>query len=140
MSKTSDAASRQTWLGAIADVARLQRVELPPFDQYGMGALRSATTAGGRFATLKCKIGGVINTDCEEVEWALWQMADDLPIAIAAFRERRWPNDGTIAATFSLLKGWLVDQWSPDEAKRAVGNHPGALIIQAPPRLTARPG
>lgn len=139
MSKTSDAAPRQTWLRAIADAARGQRIELPAFGQYGMGALRSATTASGRFATLKRRLENGTTADDEGVEWALWQEAGELPEVIAAFGDRRWPADDTIATTFSLLKGWLVDQWTPDEAKRAVSKHPGARLVKPPPQVIARP-
>jgi hypothetical protein len=53
MMKTMTGRSPQkTWLGAIDEAARLQGLELPSFNGYGMGALRSATTASGRFVTL----------------------------------------------------------------------------------------
>jgi len=41
----TDRSQQQTWLSAIAEAAKRQQLDLPPFDGYGMGALRSATTA-----------------------------------------------------------------------------------------------
>ncbi|HVA51226.1 MAG TPA: hypothetical protein VNH11_33095 [Pirellulales bacterium] len=139
MSTMADRSPRKTWLGAIAEAATLQRIELPAFDRYGMGAVRSTTTANGRFVTLKRRIGTAANTE-GGVEWALWHQPDDYPVLVAAFRDRRQPAEESVGATLSLLKGWLVDQWTPDEAKGAVRKHPGAQPVKDPPPRLADAG
>lgn len=140
MSTMTDRSPRETWLGAIADAAKLQQIELPPFDLYGMGALRSAATANGRFITLKRRIETAADRESGDVEWALWHQPEDHPVLVAAFRDRRRPDEESVAATLSLLKGWLVDRWAPDEAKSAVGKHPGAQLVKDPPPRLADAG
>jgi hypothetical protein len=137
MKTTTDGAQQQTWLGAIAAAAKHQQLELPPFDRYGMGTLRSATTASGRFVTLKRRIGPSAKAEVDGVEWALWHQPEDVPVLVAAFREPLEPNQESVAATLSLLKGWLVDQWTPDEAKGAVSKRPRAQPVKDPPRRSA---
>jgi hypothetical protein len=130
MTTTERPMRRTTWLKAIAEAARLQRVELPSFDGFGMGTLRTATTANSRFATLKRRLGRGANVDVDGVEWALWRQIDDLPVLVAAFCEPLEPNQESVAATLSLLKGWLVDEWTPDQAKSAVNEQPGAKPVR----------
>ena len=133
MRTLTDQSQQQTWLSALAEGAKLQQLELPPFDGYGMGALRSATTASGRFVTLKRRIGRAVQAEVDGVEWVLWHQPDDVPVLVAAFRDPLEPEQGSVAATLSLLKGWLLDQWTPDEAKGAVSKHPGAQPVKDPP-------
>ncbi len=135
MNTTTDRSQQQTWLSAIAETAKRQQVELPLFDQYGMGALRCATTATGRFVTLKRRKPSP-KADGDGVEWAFWHQRDDLPVLIAAFRDALDPKPESVAATFSLLKGWLLDEWTPEQAKRSVSKHPGVQPAQDPPPQT----
>jgi len=135
----TDHSHQQTWLSAIVEAARRQQLEFPSFDGYGMGTMRSATTASGRFVTLKRRIRRAGRADVDGVEWALWNKPEDLPVLVAAFRDRLEPEDNSVAATLSLLKGWLLDQWTPDQAKVAVSKHPGAQPVKEPPsRSTER--
>jgi hypothetical protein len=129
----TDRSQQQTWLGAIAEAAKLQRLELPSFDGYGMGALRSAKTVRGRFVTLKRLLGPAAQAKGDGVEWALWHQPDDLPVLVAVFRDPLEPAKESVAVTLSLLKGWLVDQWTPDEAKQAVSTHPRVQVVKEPP-------
>lgn len=133
MKTTPDRPRQQTWLGALAEAAQHQRVSLPPFTEYGMGALRSAVIASGRFVTLKRLVGRAANAEVDGVEWALWHEPDDFPVVVAAFREPPEPNQESVVVTLSFLKGWLVDQWTADEAKKAVSKHPRAQPIKDPP-------
>jgi len=103
MKTMTDRPQRQTWLSAIAEAAELQRLELPPFDGYGMGALRSAK-ASGRFVTLKRRIGRAGKAEVDGVEWALWHQPDDLPVLVAVFRDPLEPEQERVAVTLSLLK------------------------------------
>lgn len=137
MKTTNGRAKGQTWLNALAEAAKLQGLELPRFDEWGMGALRSSTTASGRFVTLKRRIGDAAKDESEGVEWALWHQLDDLPVPVAAFRDPLEPDHDSVVAALSLLKGWLVDGWAPDEAKNNVAKHLGAQPVKSPPTRTA---
>src|SRR5207245_8413569 len=128
---------QQTWLSAIAEAAKLQHLELPPFDQYGMGALRSTTTASGRFVTLKRLLGPAAKTKGHGVEWALWHEPDDVPVVVVVLRDPLEPDKASVAVTLALLKGWLVDQWTPEVAKAAASEHPGVQAVKAFPRRLA---
>ena len=110
----ADQPQQRTWLRALAEAAKLQHLELPPFDQYGMGALRSATTAGGRFVTLKRLLRPAAKAKGHGVEWALWHEPDEVPVLVVVFRDSLEPEQESVAVTLALLKGWLVDQWIPE--------------------------
>jgi hypothetical protein len=131
--KTTDRSRRLTWLSAIAEAAKLEQIVLPSFDGYGMGALRSAATPAGRFVTLKRRLVPADQAALDGVEWALWYQQDRLPVPVAAFREPLEPKRENVAATLSLLKGWLVDGWTPDEAKAAAKTHPRAQPVEELP-------
>jgi hypothetical protein len=133
MMKMIETSRQLTWLSAIANAAKLQRIELPSFDAYGMGALRSTTTASSRFVTLKRRIVSADQAEVDGVEWALWRVQDDLPVPVAAFREPLQPKQENVTAVLSLLKGWLIDGWTPDEAKAVVSKHPRAQAVREPP-------
>src|SRR5438445_5097680 len=109
MKTMTDQLRQSTWLSALAEAAKVQGVELPSFDGYGMGALRSATTADGRFVTLKRRFVPADQAEVDGVEWALWCEEDAIPVPVVAFREPLRPKQENVATTLSLLKGWLVD-------------------------------
>lgn len=129
--KTTNNEGKPTWLKALAEAARQQQFELPAFAATGMGALRSETTLGNRFATLKRLFRGG-KSDFDGVEWALWQQVEDHPLLVAAFRDALEPQDEPVRLTLMILKGWLVDQWSADDAKQAVNEHPRGQRVEAP--------
>lgn len=132
MKTTNNEGKHSTWLKALGEAARQQQFELPAFAASGMGALRSETTLGNRFATLKRLLRGA-KWDFDGVEWALWQQVEDHPLLVAAFRDALEPKDEPVRLTLMILKGWLVDQWSADDAKRAVNGHPGVQAVKSPP-------
>ncbi len=130
MTTTERPPQRTTWRKAIAEAAKVQPVELPPFDGYGMGTLRTKATAHGRFATLKRKLARGALIEGGVVEWALWHQPDGLPVLVAAFCMPFEPDQESVAATLSLLKGWLVDEWTPELAKTAVSEQAGAKLVK----------
>jgi hypothetical protein len=84
---------------------------------------------------LKKRIAPAASGEADGTEWALWHQVEDRPVLVAAFRESLEPGPEGVAVTLSLLKGWLVDEWTPVEAKGAIGKHPGAqAIVEPPPR------
>lgn len=119
------AITQESWLKAIADAAREQHLALPPFTAGGMGTARSSTVGDGRFVTFKRRLVPADQAENDGVEWTLWFEKDETPVPIAAFRQPLWPKMEEVAATLFFLKGWLVDEWTQDDAKANVDRHPG---------------
>lgn len=94
-----------------------------------MGGARAESAADGRFITFKRRLVPAAQAEVDGVEWTLWNEQDDLPVPIAAFREPAEPNSENVKTALSLLTGWLVDGWTPDEAKAAVRTHPRAQPV-----------
>jgi len=135
--KTRPDRSRQsTWLGALAEAAKAQGIELPSFNGYGMGALRSTSTSWGRYVTLKRRFVPADQAEVDGVEWTLWREQDGLPVPVAAFREPVQPKQENVTTALVLLKGWLVDGWTPEETKAAVLRHPRAQAVEELPLPT----
>lgn len=120
----------QSWLRVLAEAAREQGVPLPSFTQHGMGSARSVKVGNGRFVTFKRRLVPASRAEVDGVEWTLWYEQDDLPVAVAAFREPLQPKPENIAVALALLKGWLVDGWTPAEAQAAVATHPRVQPVE----------
>lgn len=116
---------------AIAEAAKEQGVALPGFTRQAMGSASSTTLVDGRFVTFKRRLVSLAHAEVDGIEWTLWREQDDHPVRVAAFREPGEAKQENIATVLSLLKGWLVDGWTPDEAKAAVSKHPRALPVQS---------
>lgn len=128
---------KRSWLNAITDAAEEQGVALPAFAPRGMGAVQSAAV-GGRFATLKRRSVRDAQADVDGVEWTLWHTPGGSPEPVAAFRESRHPRDENVSTALALLKGWLVDGWSEQAARDAVGRHPMARPVEPPHEAAAQ--
>jgi hypothetical protein len=130
MRKMVENPRQKGWLSAIAEAATEEGISLPQFNGLGMGSARSEEVAGGRYITFKRRLVPASQAEIDGIEWTLWQEHDDLPTPIAAFRDPTEPKQEYVKRTLSLLKGWLVDGWTRDEAKLAVGRHPGAQVVE----------
>jgi hypothetical protein len=135
MRKMTENPRQQSWLRAIAAAAKAEGVSLPSFTGHAMGGARSVSVEGGRFITFKRRLVPAAQAEVDGIEWTLWLEQDDLPTPIAAFREPAEPKPENVTTALSLLKGWLAEGWTPEEAKVAVGTHPRAQPVQelAPP-------
>ena len=129
----TDPLQQQSWLRALAEAAKEQGVSLPSFTGHAMGSARSVSSADGRFITFKRRLVSAAQAEVDGVEWTLWREQDDVPVPVAAFREPLQPRRENVAPALSLLKGWLIDGWTPEDAKVAVRTHPGAQTVQEPP-------
>jgi len=89
-----------------------------------MGTARSEKVAGGRFVTFKRRLVPEDQAENDGVEWTLWLEEHEMPVPIAAFRQPVTPMREEIAVTLSFLQGWLLEGWTPDEAKAKVDQHP----------------
>ena len=114
---------QQSWLRALAEAAKEQGVPLPSFTGHGMGSARSVKVGDGRFITFKRRLVPAAQAEVDGVEWTLWREQDDLPVPVAAFREPMEPKPESVTTALALLKGWLVDGWTPEEAQAAVRTH-----------------
>ena len=123
MKKMSSSTTKQSWLSAIAEIASAQKVSFPSFTGHAMGAARTATIESGRFVTFKRRLVPATQAEADGIEWTLWLEENDLPLAIAAFREPLVPDHEAVTTAFSLLKGWLIEGWTPDETREAVKTH-----------------
>ena len=120
-----------SWLRAIAEAAKAQSLDLPLFTASAMGIARTAPDADGRFATFKRRLVPIEQAEFDGVEWALWRELDDLPTRIAAFREPLDPKPESIERVMAMLKGWLVDRWTPETAQAEVGKHLRSQTIKS---------
>lgn len=120
------------WLQALAAAAAQQQgIALPAFAAQGMGSARSTSVAGGRHVTFKRRLVPPEQAAVDGIEWTLWLEHDDIPTPVAAFREPVEPQSEDISRALKLLKGWLLDAWTPDEARTAVGSHPRVRPTEA---------
>ena len=130
---TTEKHRHRSWLRAVAEAAKEQGIPLPSFTGHAMGGARSLSARDGRFITFKRRLVPAAQAEFDGVEWTLWLEQDDLPVPVAAFRESLEPKRENITNTMLLLKGWLVDGWTPDDAKAAVGLHPRVQPLQELP-------
>ncbi len=114
---------KPSWLKAIKDAANLQHIPLPLFKDAGMGSALCRAASGGRFVSFKRRLVSAKDANNDGVEWTLWLEEDDLPRMIAGFREPLTPAADRVAAVLSILKGWLLDQWTIETAEQVGANH-----------------
>ncbi len=126
----------QSWLRAFAEAAKVRGVSLPSFTGHAMGGAGTARVEGGKFITFKRRMVPADRAGVEGVEWTLWREQDDLPVAVAAFREPLEPTEDDVNRVLSIFKGWLVDDWAANEAKAVVSTHPRVQPVPAPPLVS----
>jgi Zn-dependent peptidase ImmA (M78 family) len=131
--KTMTEKRQSSWLSAIAEAAKEQRVQLPPFTGHEMGRVRTESTASGRFVTIKRRFVSATEAENDGVELTLWRTQDDLPLPVITFREPLHPNEKQIADVLSMLKRWLVDEATLDEARSAVGKRANVHVQEIAP-------
>ena len=111
----------RSWLKALADAAAARQITLPAFTPRGMGTARTAPVADGRFVTFKRRLVSEAEADVDGVEWTFWREVTGLPQPVAAFREPQHPQPEGVAAILALITGWLIEGWTADDTKAAVG-------------------
>ena len=115
---------QNSWLRSISQAAEAQHLSLPRITGLAMGSARTPTDPNGRFVTFKRRLVPDAQADLDGVEWGLWIDREEMPTRIAAFRESAVPTPANVAVVLSLLRGWLVEEWTPEQAKAAVSAHP----------------
>ena len=96
---------------------------------FAMGTARSDKTRNGRYVTLK----DLYSPDPRRrgVQWGLWRENGDSPVLVAAFVTGADPSPEGVAASLPLFRGWLTEDWTPEQTKEKIGEHPGALSVAA---------
>lgn len=79
-----------------------------------------SASSGGRVVTFKRRLVPESQAAVDGVEWTLWMDQDDVPGLVAAFRKPTVPTPEDVRECLVVIKGWLIDQWTPDEAKAAI--------------------
>ena len=124
MTKMIDINRQNSWLRSISQAAEAQHLSLPRITGLAMGSARTPTGSNGRFVTFKRRLVPDTQAELDGVEWGLWVDGEEMPTRIAAFRESAVPTPENVAVVLSLLRGWLVEEWTPEQAKAAVSAHP----------------
>ncbi|MGF1577946.1 MAG: hypothetical protein ACFCD0_01140 [Gemmataceae bacterium] len=108
------------WLSEIAKAAATQGIPLPSFACSEVDHARTTNSDNNRAVTFQRRNDSVEVAEKEGIEWGLWTSKDDMPVPVATFHESIYPNDEAVSRVLAILKGWLVDDWTPDEATAAV--------------------
>lgn len=112
----ADKLTKRTWIGALKDAAATLAVELPPLVPQAMGVARTETSSSGRYVTLKRRLVPAAQAADDGTEWTFWQEAGEYPIAEITFRQPLEPKPEAVCQVLRMLKGWLIDNWSVNEA------------------------
>ncbi|HEV7221132.1 MAG TPA: ImmA/IrrE family metallo-endopeptidase [Pirellulales bacterium] len=119
----SDRLNRRSWIAAIDTLAAQEQIALPPMTDYGMGSLSWHDNLGDRLVSFKRRLVPLSEAERSGVEWSFWSSAENKPVCVASFRDAISPTDKRVAAVLSVLKGWLLDSWSPEQAKRVISQN-----------------
>jgi hypothetical protein len=130
MTKMIDINRQNSWLRSISQAAEAQHLSLPRITGLAMGSGRTATGSNGRFVTFKRRLVPDAQAELDGVEWGLWIDREEMPTRIAAFRESAVPTPQNVAVVLSLLRGWLLDEWTTEQAKAAVSAHPRSQPVE----------
>ena len=127
----TDLSKKPSWLRAIADAANEAHLQIPEFTDGGMGSVICRSAGGGRFASVKRRFVSASQAAKDGVEWGLWCEQDDESSPVAVFREPLGPTPERVAFMLSVLRGWLLDRWSVEQAENAASKHANALVGDA---------
>jgi hypothetical protein len=84
-----------------------------------MGSALCRSQNPGRFVSFKRRLVNANEARNDGVHWTLWLEEDDVPNIVASFREPLLPTPQRVAATLSILQGWLIDEWTVEKAQQA---------------------
>ncbi len=127
----NDLAKKPSWLRALADAANQAQIQLPEFTDLGMGSVICRSADGGRFVSVKRRFVTATQAAKDGVKWGLWREQDDESFPVAIFREPLSPTPERVALMLTVLKGWLLDRWSVEQAENAAATHSNATVGEA---------
>ena len=126
-----EANAPKSWLAALGEAATEQGFAWPGFDVFAMGTARSDKTSSGRYLTLKDLYSP--DPDRRGVRWGFWRENGDVPVLVAAFVSTADPTPEGVANSLPLFRGWLAENWTPEQTKANIGRHPGAVSVSVRP-------
>jgi hypothetical protein len=121
---TNDQLPIKSWPAAVVEASRALDVQLPNVVQQGMGCVLWRNSAGNRLVSFKRRFVARSAADDAGVEWTLWHEKNDDPSAVFTFREPLQPTRERAEFVVSVLKGWLLDNWSDEVARSEVEKQP----------------
>ena len=127
----TDQSKKPSWVRAIADAANEAQILLPEFTDRGMGSAICRSAGGGRFVSVKHRFVPANKAAKDGFEWGLWCEEEDESFPVADFREPLAPTPERVKFIVSVLKGWLLDRWSIEQAENAAATHSNATVGEA---------
>jgi len=124
----SELPRRTTWLTAIREAANQRQIPLPRFTQAGMGSALCRSQNASRFVSFKRRLVNANEARNDGVHWTLWLEEHDVPSIVATFREPLVPTPDRVAATLSILQGWLIGDWTVEKAQQAAATQENPCV------------
>src|SRR5579872_1101716 len=107
-----------TWLQAIDDAAKERSINLPPFIRKPMGLAVTEPAGDGRFITVRYRLVPKAEAERDGIQWALRQEGNDS--LDLAFRQPPIPEKDAVVSILTILKGWILDNWSIERARDSI--------------------
>src|SRR5271154_7008467 len=108
----SDASPKTTWPSVIAEAAKAAGIALPQATQRGMGSVLWRNSAGNRFVSFRPLLGRPPDPKNARAHWSLWHDENDRPRSVLVFHVPLRPTSELAPQVASVLRGWLLDEWS----------------------------
>jgi Zn-dependent peptidase ImmA (M78 family) len=124
-----------TWPAAIAEAAKASSIALPQATQRGMGSVLWRNRAGHRFVSFRPLLGSPPDPQNARARWSLWHDEKDRPRSVLAFQVPLRPVPELIPQVTAALAGWLLEQWSAQDAVERVA---GFANVELPPKVPER--
>lgn len=116
----SDPSPKTTWPAVIAEAATAAGTSLPQATQRGMGSVLWRNPAGDRFVSFRPLLGMPPDPKNARARWALWHDEKDRPRSVLVFHLPLRPVSELTPQVASVLRGWLLDQWTDQAAEQHV--------------------
>ncbi len=117
---TIDQPIHRSWISAINTTAAREHISLPQVTDYGMGSLLWRDDGSDRLVSFTRRLVPLSEAESNGVEWSFWSSADSMPACEASFRDALYPTEAKVNAVLSLMKGWLLDKWTAEDARKVV--------------------
>jgi hypothetical protein len=103
-----------------------------------MGSALCRSQSGGRFVSFKRRLVPAAEAVKDGVEWTLWREENEQPSLVSVFRVPLTPAPGQVDFILAALKGWLLDGWTPEQAKAIAATLPSAGSAEVPATTTTQ--
>jgi hypothetical protein len=128
---------KMTWPAVIAEATKA--AGLPQAAQRGMGSVIWRNVARDRFISFRPLLGKPPDSKNARALWSLWHDENDQPRSVLVFQVPLRPDTKLTSQVVSVLKGWLLDQWSDQTAEQHVAAFAKVEIPPEVPEQGQRP-